>query len=55
MRTLFVVLLLLVLGLTARAQNSKVVTAAQANGVYRSYKSELRIVALGHNRFPPVN
>src|SRR5213080_1744696 len=32
------------------AQNSKVVTAAQANGVYRYYKSEFRILALGHNK-----
>ena len=28
----------------------QVVTAAQANGVYRSYKSEFRILALGHNK-----
>src|ERR1051326_3028886 len=32
------------------AQNSKVVTAAQANGVYRYYDNEFRILALGHNK-----
>src|SRR5437867_11673195 len=32
------------------AQNPKVVTAAQVNGVYRFYKSEFRILALGHNK-----
>src|SRR2546428_10025017 len=32
------------------AQNSKVVTAAQVNGVYRYYKSEFRVLALGHNK-----
>lgn len=36
--------------ITTQAQNSKVVTAAQANGVYRYYKSEFRILALGHNK-----
>src|SRR5689334_12690232 len=33
-----------------RGQNSKVVTAAQANGVYRFYDNEFRILALGHNK-----
>jgi hypothetical protein len=28
----------------------QIVTAAQANGVYRYYDSEFRILALGHNR-----
>jgi hypothetical protein len=32
------------------AQTSRVVTAAQANGVYRYYDSEFRILALGHNK-----
>ena len=32
------------------AQNPKVVTAAQANGVYRYYDNEFRILALGHNK-----
>src|ERR1051325_6942368 len=34
----------------ATAQNSGVVTAAQANGVYKYYKNEFRILALGHNK-----
>src|SRR5258708_37807548 len=29
---------------------NEVVTAAQANGVYRHYQSEFRILALGHNK-----
>ena len=33
-----------------RAQNPKIVTAAQANGVYRSYDNEIRILALGNNK-----
>ena len=36
--------------ITTQAQNPKVVTAAQANGVYRYYDSEFRILALGHNK-----
>jgi hypothetical protein len=32
------------------AQNSRVVTAAQANGVYKYYDNEFRILALGHNK-----
>jgi hypothetical protein len=32
------------------AATHKVVTAAEANGVYRYYKSEFRILALGHNK-----
>jgi len=34
----------------ANSQNSKVVTAAQANGVYKYYDNEFRILALGHNK-----
>jgi hypothetical protein len=41
---------LAILVVNASAQNTKVVTAAQANGVYRYYKSEFRILALGHNK-----
>ena len=46
-------------GLTTAAQNPQaptppqkhqVVTAAQANGIYRYYQSEFRILALGHNK-----
>ena len=32
------------------AQTARVVTAAQANGVYRYYDSEFRILALGHGK-----
>ncbi len=32
------------------AQNPKIVTAAQANGVYRYYDNEIRILALGKNK-----
>ena len=32
------------------ATKSQIVTAAQVNGVYRFYKSEFRILALGQNR-----
>lgn len=31
-------------------QEHQIVTAAQANGVYRYYRSEFRILALGHNK-----
>src|SRR5258706_16081056 len=31
-------------------QEKQIVTAAQANGVYRYYQSEFRILALGHNK-----
>jgi hypothetical protein len=41
---------LAVFAATAMAQNTKVVTAAQANGLYRYYQSEFRILALGHNK-----
>ena len=34
----------------SQAQTTKVVTAAQANGVYRYYDNEFRILALGHNK-----
>jgi len=34
----------------AAAQTPRVVTAAQANGVYRYYDNEFRILALGHNK-----
>ena len=32
------------------AQHPKIVTAAQANGVYSSYDNEIRILALGKNK-----
>jgi hypothetical protein len=31
-------------------QSSRVVTAAQVNGVYKYYENEFRILALGHNK-----
>ena len=34
----------------APPQKHQIVTAAQANGVYRFYKSEFRVLALGHNK-----
>jgi hypothetical protein len=34
----------------APPQKQPIVTATQANGVYRYYKSEFRILALGHNK-----
>ena len=40
----------LVYGLGLSAQTNHVVTATQANGVYRHNDDEFRILALGHNR-----
>jgi hypothetical protein len=36
--------------IAVQAQSTKVVTAAQVNGVYRYVQSEFRILALGHNK-----
>jgi len=49
-KILFAALAGLMMAAIAPAQNSKVVTAAQANGVYRYYQSEFRILALGKNK-----
>src|SRR5882672_395456 len=55
-RIFLLVLFGFVVGLSAAAQGPKppqkhqIVTAAQANGVYRYYQSEFRILALGHNK-----
>jgi len=61
-RTLLLILCVAALGLSTSAEGPRtptppkapakqqVVTAGQANGVYRSYKSEFRILALGHNK-----
>ena len=49
-RTLLLSLCLAVIGFPTRAQKAKVVTASQANGVYRYYQCEFRILALGHNK-----
>ena len=43
-------LVLALSSLTLGAQKTKVVTAAQVNGVYRFYGSEFRVLALGHNK-----
>ena len=40
----------LVLTPSALTQNPKIVTASQANGVYRYYDNEIRILALGKNK-----
>ena len=46
-----IALYLFLLGVhAAESQTKQVVTAAQANGTYRSYENELRILALGHNK-----
>lgn len=51
MKNIFLALLCLApLGISAQAQKPRVVTAAQVNGIYRYYKSEFRILALGHNK-----
>jgi len=49
-RIFFILLFIAGMSATAAAQNSKVVTAAQANGVYRYYDNEFRILALGHGK-----
>jgi hypothetical protein len=57
-RIFLLVVSLATLGLTTAAQTPKattttqpkIVTAAQANGVYRYYKSEFRILALGNHK-----
>jgi hypothetical protein len=50
MRRTVVVFCVLAFALTTHGQTKRIVTAAQANGVYRYYKSEFRILALGHNK-----
>jgi hypothetical protein len=49
-KTLLAALCLASAPITSPAQNSKVVTASQVNGVYRSYQSEFRVLAQGHNK-----
>jgi len=61
-RTLLLLVCVVTVGLSTSAQDQpavvpprppqkhQVVTAAQANGVYRYFKSEFRILALGHNK-----
>ncbi|HJQ70178.1 MAG TPA: hypothetical protein VKA70_14475 [Blastocatellia bacterium] len=49
-KRLFLILTLLALCASAQAQGGRVVTAAQANGTYRSGKNTFKILALGNNR-----
>ena len=49
-KSLFSILAVLILWASAQAQGGKVITAAQANGTYRSGKSTFKILALGNNR-----
>ena len=60
-RTIYLVLLIAAFGLSIAAQGpqsptppkppaKQIVTAAQANGVYRYYQNEFRILALGRNK-----
>ncbi len=49
-KNLFPILAVLTLCATAAAQSGKVVTAAQANGTYRSGKNTFKILALGNNK-----
>lgn len=43
-------LLLIVLCNSAVSQRTRIVTAAEANGTYRSGRNEIKILALGHNK-----
>jgi hypothetical protein len=49
-RKLSVLVLLILLSGVAVGQSAKVVTALRANGTYRYRASEIRILALGHNK-----
>lgn len=60
-RTYLLIAIIAASGLSTSAQGAQaptppkpsqkqIVTAAQANGVYRYYQSEFRILALGHNK-----
>src|SRR5467141_1467724 len=49
-KILLMTLCVLAVALSVQAQNTKAVTAAQINGVYRYYRNDFRILALGHNK-----
>lgn len=49
LRKLILVLFLL-LSIAAHGQSARIVTATRANGTYRYHGSEIRILALGHNK-----
>ncbi len=50
MKALLAALLTLVCFGPAASQGGRIVTAAEANGTYRSGRNEIKILALGHNR-----
>lgn len=50
MRKLIVLVLWILLSGMALGQPAKVVTAARANGIYRSRNNEIRMLAMGHNK-----
>ena len=43
-------LLIVILCNSAFSQRARIVTAAEANGTYRSRRNEIKILALGHNK-----
>lgn len=50
MKSLLSVLITLILCGSALPQGTRIVTAAEANGTYRSGRNEIKILALGHNK-----
>ena len=50
MKILFSVLVTLILFISAFSQRTRIVTAAEANGTYRSGRNVIKILALGHNK-----
>jgi hypothetical protein len=50
MHKLVILVLSILLSGIALGQSAKVVTAARANGIYRSHNNEIRMLALGHNK-----
>jgi len=50
MHKVLILVLWIMLSGIALAQSPTVVTAARANGIYRSRNNEIRILALGHNQ-----
>ena len=50
MRLFSSLLLIVILCNSAFSQRARIVTAAEANGTYRSRRNEIKILALGHNK-----
>ncbi|MFN2579072.1 MAG: hypothetical protein ABR607_15460 [Pyrinomonadaceae bacterium] len=50
MRPFLVLIFALVVCISAVPQESRIVTAAEANGTYRYRHNEIKILALGHNK-----